>query len=201
MGRALRRREARFLQGREVLLLPGLVGRLRSGPQHYQSRQVERAAKKLSVGGPDRLRRCLGVGSRQVRLQQSGRTQTTDVARRATARVSAGCHGSVLYGRARYLRGFIEHESTLQKIVRQPGGVPRRFAGVAPGGRTLVRWLYDPNARTRMTARRRRQTAPSDVIAAWPAGRSRAAAGESRVGEFRSGSWTDRSVLLSPCSA
>jgi len=41
MGRALRRREARLLQGREVLLLSRLVGRLRPSPQHHQPRQME----------------------------------------------------------------------------------------------------------------------------------------------------------------
>jgi TRAP-type mannitol/chloroaromatic compound transport system substrate-binding protein len=42
--------ETRFLQGREVLLLSGLVGRLRPGTQHHKPRQVERTAKKLPVG-------------------------------------------------------------------------------------------------------------------------------------------------------
>src|SRR5207245_5686778 len=77
-------------------ILSGLVGRLRPGTQHHQPHQMERTAEELSVGDPDRLRRCMGVGHRQVRLRQSGRTQTVAVARRATARVSAGCHGSVL---------------------------------------------------------------------------------------------------------
>ena len=49
MGRPLRRREARLPQGRAVLLLSGLVGRLRPGPQHRQSRQVERAAEDLQA--------------------------------------------------------------------------------------------------------------------------------------------------------
>ncbi len=37
--------------------------------QHHQPHQMERAAEELSVGDPDRLRRCMGVGHRQVRLR------------------------------------------------------------------------------------------------------------------------------------
>ena len=41
MGRALRRREARLLQGRAALLLSRLVGRQRDAPQLHQYRKVE----------------------------------------------------------------------------------------------------------------------------------------------------------------
>ena len=71
MGRPLRRREARLPEGREVLLLPRLVGRLRAGPQHHQPRQVERAAEALPGRDHDGVGRDLGVGARQVRRRQS----------------------------------------------------------------------------------------------------------------------------------
>ena len=75
MGRSLRRREARLLQGRAVLLLSGLVGRLRPGPQHHQPRQVERAAEALSGGDPDGVGRCLELRDRALRSRQSGGAQ------------------------------------------------------------------------------------------------------------------------------
>jgi TRAP-type mannitol/chloroaromatic compound transport system substrate-binding protein len=51
MGRSLRRREARFRQGREVLLLPRLVGGRRPTALAHQSHEVERAAEDLSGDG------------------------------------------------------------------------------------------------------------------------------------------------------
>ncbi len=77
--------------------------------------------------------RCLGVGPRQVRLQQSARAETVVGARRAAACVSSGRHGSVLQGCERYLRRPVENKSALQEAIRQRLGVPRRFAAVAPG--------------------------------------------------------------------
>ena len=71
MGRSLRRREARLPEGREVLLLPRLVGRLRAGTQHHQPRQVERAAEALPGRDHDGFGRDMGVGARQVRPRQS----------------------------------------------------------------------------------------------------------------------------------
>ena len=57
MGRPVRRREARLPEGREVLLLSRLVGRLRPGPQHLQHGQVERAAEALPERPHGRLGR------------------------------------------------------------------------------------------------------------------------------------------------
>ena len=50
VGRSVRRREARLLQGRAALLLPRLVGRRLDAFSVRQSRQVERAAEGLSSG-------------------------------------------------------------------------------------------------------------------------------------------------------
>ena len=54
MGRPVRRREARLLQGGAVLLLSRLVGRRHAGPHLHQSRQVERAAAGLPGGRAQR---------------------------------------------------------------------------------------------------------------------------------------------------
>ena len=70
MGRPLRRREARLLQGRAVLLLSGLVGRLRPAPQPHQHREVERAAEDL----PGHGRVSVGLGRD---LGWSARTTTS----------------------------------------------------------------------------------------------------------------------------
>ena len=53
----LRRREARLLQGGEVLLLPGLVGGRHAGAPLHQPREVQRAAGGLQVDHPHRRRR------------------------------------------------------------------------------------------------------------------------------------------------
>ena len=55
MGRPVRRREARVLQGRQVLLLPRLVGRAGDAALLHQPRQMERAAEELSGDDPRRL--------------------------------------------------------------------------------------------------------------------------------------------------
>ena len=47
VGRTLRRREARLLQGRQVLLLPGLVGGRHHDPHPHQQGQVGVAAQEL----------------------------------------------------------------------------------------------------------------------------------------------------------
>ena len=54
VGRALRRREARLLQGRQVLLLPGLVGGRRHAARLHQHGEVGRPAQDLPG---DRARR------------------------------------------------------------------------------------------------------------------------------------------------
>ena len=53
MGRSLRRREARLLQGREVLLLSRLVGRRHRAALLHQHRKVECPAEGLSVAAHD----------------------------------------------------------------------------------------------------------------------------------------------------
>src|SRR5579864_84836 len=71
MGRSLRRREARLLQGRAALLLPRLVGRRTDADWDRQSRQMECAAEVLSIhsraGGP--LRQQLDDG--EIRCAES----------------------------------------------------------------------------------------------------------------------------------
>ena len=78
VGRPVRRREARLPEGRAELLLSGLVGRLRPGPQPRQPGQVERAAEDLPEHDRGRVGRRMGLGGRQVRLRQSGRAQAAD---------------------------------------------------------------------------------------------------------------------------
>ncbi len=54
--RPLRRREARAPQGRQVLLLPGLVGRRRDDASRRQHRAVEQAAEELPAHRAGRVR-------------------------------------------------------------------------------------------------------------------------------------------------
>ena len=55
MGWALRRRETRLCESREVLLLPRLVGRLRPGSQPHQPGKMARIAQGIPVGDHHRI--------------------------------------------------------------------------------------------------------------------------------------------------
>ena len=64
MGGPVRRREARLQQGRQVLLLPRLVGRRPDADAARQREEVERAAQELPGGAEGRLRRSQHAGCR-----------------------------------------------------------------------------------------------------------------------------------------
>ena len=113
-----------FVQGRAVLLLSGLVGRLRPGPQHHQSRQVERAAEALSGGDRHRRRATPGRGcSANTTLVNPPALQAAAVAAaRSCARSRSDGHGGLLQGRAtKSTRSSSKTNPHVQEAVRQPG--------------------------------------------------------------------------------
>src|SRR5258705_13268931 len=67
MGRPLRRREARVREGREILLLPGLVGGRSSAASSDQSDEMERAAEDLSGDDTSLRARSRRVDDHQIR--------------------------------------------------------------------------------------------------------------------------------------
>src|SRR5579863_8164173 len=98
MGRPLRRREARLLQGRAALLLPRLVGRRTDAAWDRQSRQMECAAEVLSIysraGGS--LRQQLDDG--EIRRAESDGAAQAACERHQAASVPGAGDGSVFQG-------------------------------------------------------------------------------------------------------
>ena len=119
MGRSVRRRKARLRQGRQVLLLSGLVGGLRPSPQHHEHRQMERAAQGLSVGHHHGVERRLGYGRSKYDYVNPPAHEAAGVERRAVARVPAAGSGRLLQGGERDLRRPVEDQSALQETVRK----------------------------------------------------------------------------------
>ncbi|CAA9558807.1 MAG: TRAP transporter solute receptor, unknown substrate 6, partial [uncultured Thermomicrobiales bacterium] len=147
VDRALRRREARLLQGRQVLLLSRLVGgRPRPRPVREQG-EVGRAAGLLPE---DRAQRG-GAGARHhagaLRQAQPPGVEAAGRQRRAAAAVLAGDHGHLLQGGAGGLRRARRPERRLQEDLRPHGGVPRRAVPVVAGRRVQHGRLHDPQPR------------------------------------------------------
>ena len=99
MGRPLRRREARLLQGRQVLLLPGLVGRRRHAPRFINLEKWNALPKTYQaiLSTPARLRQQLDAGP--LRRREPGGAAAPRRQRRAAPAVPAGRHGGQLQGR------------------------------------------------------------------------------------------------------
>ena len=104
MGRSVRRREARLLQGREVLLLPRLVGRRSRARSLRQHQGVCRSAEGLPGDPRVGVRRSERRHAGEVRRAQSAGAEAADRQRRQAAAVLERHHGRVLQGDAGGLR-------------------------------------------------------------------------------------------------
>ncbi len=99
MGRPVRRREARLLQGRAVLLLSGLVGRRNHDSRLHQHRQVEFAEPDLQVDRSHRGRHDQRLDAGEIRRREPGRLAAPRRREDAIAAVLAAGHGRLLQGR------------------------------------------------------------------------------------------------------
>ncbi len=89
VGRSVRRREARLQQGRQVLLLPGLLGRRADADDARQREEVERAAQDLPGGAAGRVRRGQRMDAGEVRRAESAGAAPARCGRHAAAAVPA----------------------------------------------------------------------------------------------------------------
>ncbi|MGY4450083.1 TRAP-type C4-dicarboxylate transport system substrate-binding protein [Bradyrhizobium sp. i1.3.1] len=137
-----------FVKVAKLLLLSGLVGRHRPGPQRHKSRQVERAAEALSGRGRDGLTRYLHLGHRQIRLRQPVCVEAPAGGRCGPEAVPAGSPGGLLQRRQRDLRRSQQDQSALQQDVHQPVGIQERVARLDAGRRAQLRQLHDADADT-----------------------------------------------------
>ena len=91
MDRAVRRREARPAQGRQVLLLPRLVGRQRAEHAARQSqRRGRRCRRPVQDGVRNGLRRDRRADDGEIRREQSGSAEAPGRRRHAGSRSSRG---------------------------------------------------------------------------------------------------------------
>ncbi len=151
MGRALRRREARFPEGRAVLLLSGLVGRRPDDPQLHQPRQMERAAASLPVAGAHRLVARERMDAGEIRRRQSGRAQAPRRGGRAAAPIPAADDGRLVARSPRPLCRSVADQRRLQEGVGSHAGVPQRPVSVVAGRRAQLRQLSGAQSQPHVT--------------------------------------------------
>ena len=140
----VRRREARLLQGREVLLLPRLVGRRSRARPLRQQQGVGRAAEGLPVDPRSRVLRGERRHDGEVRRAQSAGAEAADRERRASCAVLATTSWRpATRRRPRSYDDIATKNAKFKKSLRAVEGVPRRAGVVVPGRREPLRQLHD----------------------------------------------------------
>ena len=128
-----------FLQDREILLLPGLVGGWSERTSSDQSREMGKPEQDLSDdrdhigarGGP--------AHDGEIRSRQSAGDEAADHGRHAAPGFLAGDHGSIVQGRKRNLCRTGKGECPVQEDPRQHLGLPSGELFVVAGRRAVVR--------------------------------------------------------------
>src|SRR6516164_3257788 len=146
MGRAARRREARIVQGGQVLLLPRLVGRRGHDPRAGQQGSMGGAAQELPSDPQGGSRPSPQLYRRPLRRTEPGRLEEDPGKRYAAAAVLGIHHGRLLQGGQRGLCRDQRQERGFQEALGLGEGVPRRSVLVAAGGRQHLRQLHDDSA-------------------------------------------------------
>src|SRR5262245_50082662 len=152
MDRSLRRREARAAQGRQVLLLPRLVGRQRSGHAARQSPALGGFAGVLSSRAGGGVRRSNRPDDGQVRHQKPRGVAPARGGGGPAAAISAAGFGSMLQSGVRDLRRARRQERGFQADLRVVAEVPGGLQSLVPHRREHARQLSLRHVRTAAVA-------------------------------------------------
>ena len=162
MGRPLRRREARLLQDRQELLLPGLVGAVLDVSRHDQPGEMGRAAEALPGGDHQRGARDQPRHGGRVRRQEPAGAGPAQGRWCPVPQVLRRHHAGLLQGGVGDVRRRGRQESKIQEDLRRVEGVPRRGGGMVRA-QPSRRWMR--SCRRSCSARER---IPGSCAAFWP---------------------------------
>src|SRR5258706_8379583 len=141
MGRALRRREARPQQGRQVLLLPRLLGRRADDALPGQRKEMGRAAEAVPVGAAGGVQRGGAVDAGQVRRAEPGGAAQAGRGGNPVAAVLARGARGLREGILRAICRVRDQEPPLQAHLWGLEEVPRRAVPLVPRRRAGLRQL------------------------------------------------------------